>query len=179
MLLVKAPKRLELGSLNARLERLKLPMGLVLDRVDISGENVHLEGDPFKIELEKPGALEVVVSEKSLEAFLNEKAPGGLSGFEATLVNDKIYIQANMQMILTIRAAAVCTLRVEGGKQLFVDLESVDVLGVGAKNLVQKQLDSLNPILDASDLPLDATITSAKVAKGEIVVRGEVEPKSV
>jgi hypothetical protein len=176
---VKEPQTLDVGSFTARLEQVALPMGLVLDVVNVVGERIHLEKEPFQIQLASPGQLEVTVSEKSLEAFLNAKSPGNLSGFEVTLVNERIYIQATAHVIVPIKAAAVCTLRIEGGKQLFVDLESVDVLGVGAKKLVQSQLDSINPVLDASDLPLEARLTSSAVAKGAVVLRGEIEPKPV
>jgi hypothetical protein len=152
-------------------------MGLVLDWVELKGERIHLEKKPFRIELSKPGELEVMVSEKSLEKFLNEKAPGNMSGLEVTLLNGKIYVKGTAHIIVPIPAAAVCTLRIEGGQQLFVDIESVDVLGVGAKKLVQNQLDEINPVLDARDLPLEARLTSATVSQGAIVLRGEVEPK--
>lgn len=167
---------IDVRTFHATLTDVLLPMGLNLDEVRLEGEKLHGEKKPFRITLEQPGKLEVVVSEASLTIFLNKKAPGGLQDLEIQVRNGRLFIDGRVRMIIEVAASAVCTLRIVDGKQLFVDLESVDVLGVGAKTLVQNQLDSINPVLDASDLPLDATLTEVHAEDGRVVLRGLVSP---
>jgi hypothetical protein len=169
-------ERLEVATLDAELGGVVLPMGLRLDRATIRGRGLHLNKDPFSIELGQPGELEVRVKEDALAEFLEQKAPAGLRDFEVQLREGRIYVKASIRMILEVRGLAICRLKIEEGRRLLVELESVDVMGVGAKNLLQAQLDQVNPVLDTDDLPLRATLTSVDVEEGEVVLRGEVLP---
>ena len=80
-------------------------------------------------------------------------------------------------LVFDVPAKAVCTLRIVDGQKLFVDLESVEILGAGAKNLVQSQLDKINPVLDADSFPISATLTEVTTDAGVVTVRGTAAPK--
>jgi len=78
---------------------------------------------------------------------------------------------------MIMKASAICTLRIQEGEALYVDLESVDVLGVGAKNLVQNQLDKINPVIRMSDLPIEAALTDWVIEDGKLILEGDVHPR--
>ncbi len=168
---------LTVRTLQAELRGVMLPMGLELDRVTIQGEGLGIERDPIKFNLPTPGSLEVAITDLALQAFLEKKAPGGLRDFFVQLSDGQVHVHATGRFIIEVRAAAICNLRIQDGKQLFVDLEKVDVMGVGAKRLVQNQLDSVNPVFDVAELPVDATLTSVEIGGGMLIVKGTVAPK--
>jgi hypothetical protein len=87
-------------------------------------------------------------------------------------------VDATMQVILSVPVSAVCTLRIDQGKRLFIDLESVSVLGGAPKAMVQKQLDAINPVFDLDTLPVDGNLESVEVADGKALLKGRLEPKA-
>jgi hypothetical protein len=171
-------KSIDVGQLAARLVAVALPMGLTLDEVIIQAEGLHLEKSPFSIALSTPGSLEVRLSAKSLADFLNHKAPGGLSGFKVRLEEDNIYIEAKATIIISVSVGAVCRLRIEDESRMFVDLVRVEAIGgTGAHNIVQRQLDNINPIIDGKDLPVHATFRSVHNEGDWLVIRGTIAPR--
>ena len=169
---------LDIGEFTAQLRNLMLPMGLRVDDVRLYGKGLHLVREPFSAKLESAGQLEVFVSEASLAMFLEAQAPAGLKDFRVEARDGKLYVRAVKTVIVAFPANAVCTLRIENGRQLFVDLESVEVAGgASIKTLVQNQLDKINPIVDAADLPMvQARIDGLKVEAGGITLTGQVQP---
>ncbi len=149
-------------------------MGLVINGVTLTASQVHLQKDPFKVQVPEPGTLQALILAPNLADFLNQQAPGGLKDFKVELRDGKIHVQAS---IMIMKALAVCTLRIQDGTQLFVDLESVDVMGVGAKNMVQNQLDKINPVLNAADLPIQAKLTGYEIADGRLIIQGQITPE--
>ncbi|MBC8064257.1 MAG: LmeA family phospholipid-binding protein [Chlorobia bacterium] len=170
---VEQPQSLDVGQVEVILQDLALPMGLVINGVTLHAKQIHLEKEPFKVQAPEPGTLEALVLAPNLADFLNKQAPGGLKDFKVELRDGKIHIQAS---IMIMKAVAVCTLRIQDETKLFVDLESVDVMGVGAKNMVQSQLDKINPVLDAADLPIEARLTGYEIADGRLIIRGTIYP---
>jgi hypothetical protein len=82
-------------------------------------------------------------------------------------------------MIISINVGAVCKLRIENESELYVDLVRVEAIGgSGAHNIVQRQLDNINPVIKAQDLPLDAAIQSVEAENGWIIVRGTLSPRT-
>ena len=164
---------LDIGSLEVVLEDVALPMGLIVNAITLSANSVHLEQKPFKVEVPQPGSLVAMILADNLARFLDKEAPGGLRDFKVDLKEGKIYIQAS---IMIMKAAAVCTLRIVERTKLFVELESVDVMGVGAKNMVQSQLEKINPVIDAGDLPVPAELTHFEIGEGKLILYGSVSP---
>ncbi|MFI5386093.1 MAG: LmeA family phospholipid-binding protein [Fimbriimonadales bacterium] len=170
---------LDVGHIAARLLAVTLPMGLTLDEIILEGESVHIEKEPFSISLARPGSMDVRVSEASVAEFLNERAPGGLSDFRVRLSEGLVYIDAKASLIISINVGAVCKLRIEEESKLYVDLVRMEAIGgSGAHNLVQRQLDSINPVMNVADLPLNAILTSVEVENQWLVVRGTIAPRS-
>lgn len=164
---------LDVGHLEVVLQNLSLPMGLVINAMTLHAKHVHIEKDPIVISVPEPGTLEALVLAPNLADFLNKQAPGGLRDFKVELKEGKIHVQAS---IMIMKASAVCSLRIQDGTKLYVDLETVDVMGVGARNMVQSQLDKINPVLDADDLPIEAQLTEYEITDGSLIVRGHLTP---
>jgi hypothetical protein len=118
------------------------------------------------------------VSEASLAAFLEAQAPAGLRDFKVEARDGKLYVKAVKTVIVAIPATAVCALRIEDRRRLMVELESVEVAGgTSIKTLVQNQLDRINPIVDAADLPMvQATLDEVRMEGGGVILIGQVQP---
>ncbi len=168
---------LEVGGLEAHLKGVVLPMGLRLDTLDLWGEGLRLQKTPFHIAATQPGRLEATVSESALAAFLESQSPGGLRNFVVRVGDERVHIQATKTMFIEVRANAVCRLRIDEGKRLFVDLESVEAMGMNPTALVQGQLDRINPVLDVRDLPVAAHLTSVQATGGKVLLKGTVDPR--
>lgn len=152
-------------------------MGLVVDVVRISGDAASLATDPLELALQDWGAIEAEVTANDLAAFLTAQAPSSLKDFEVALANGFIDVTATAKVIVELRATAKCYLSIRGGgKQLFVELDSVDGLAM-ARGMIQGQLDQINPVLDAAQLPLDVVFESATAKDGKITLQGKARPK--
>jgi len=174
---VEPPQTLEIGEFEVVLKDVALPMGLIVNALTLTGVDLKLENKPFKIESPSPGKITVLIFEDNLAAFLSKQAPGGLKDFKIQLKDGKIHVQASMKMIVEVRASAICALRIKDGAALYVDLESVDLMGVGAKNLVQGQLDKINPVLQTKDFPVETTLTDYEISDGKLTLHGDVFPR--
>lgn len=168
---------LDIGEFTAHLRNTVLPMGLNIDDIRIYGSKIRLIHPPFSAAMSQPGKLEVFVSSGSLAAFLEKLGPAGLRDFRVEAADDRIVVRAVKVVLIPIASTAVARLRIHEGRQLFIELDSVEVAG-GAplKNLVQGQLDQINPVLDVAQLPfVKARLTGVTMDRGGIVVTGEVE----
>ena len=151
-------------------------MGLRVDTVEVRADGLHFETEPFQASVQKPGTFEVFVGERSLADFLNKKAPGGIKNFVVDANPGKLNVNATVSMIIQLQAEAVCTLRIVDQRYLFVDLESVNVMGAGATSLVQSQLEKINPVLDVEEFPVRATLDEVHIVEGGIKMNGTVAP---
>lgn len=168
---------LDVAEFSAHLKGVTLPLGLIVDDVRIAGQGIHLEREPFVAKLSAPGRLEVFVSVTALAKFLEAQAPAGLKDFRVEGKDGKLVVRASKTVIVPIPATAVCALRIENGRQLFVELESVEVAGgASIRNLVQNQLDRINPLVDAADLPMvKATLDQVRIEPNGVILSGSVE----
>lgn len=172
---------MQVGEFEATFRNVVLPMGLTIDSIAISGGRTELALDPFSIVPDRPSEMLIMVTGSSLAAFLTAKAPGGLKDFSVNLAGGKLRVAASIKMIFEVRAEAVCGLRLADGKELFVDLETLETVsgpkGIAPKSLVQGHLDQINPVIDLHTLPVTANIRSIKISDGAIVMAGELSPK--
>lgn len=171
-----ANQRVEVGPFAFSFKDVLLPMGLKVDAVEIRGDGGTLNSNPFSLELLQPGAMEATVTEAALMAFLEAQDLGGIHSISIRAEDGKLHVKAKKTVLVDLKIAAVAVLRIVDGKQLWIDIESVDVMGAGAKNLVQSQLAKVNPVLDTKDLPIQATLSSVTIGDGKVVLRGTVAP---
>ncbi|AIE87558.1 DUF2993 domain-containing protein [Fimbriimonas ginsengisoli] len=169
-------EKVDVGEFTVHLRDVLLPMGLRVDDVRFGGKGLHIERSPLVISAPEPGQLEAFVGEASLAEFLNAKAPAGLRKFQVRAKDGKLFVDAVKTVLVDLKASAVCTLRIEDGRKLMVDIESVDVAGAGIKTLLQNQLDKVNPIFDIAEFPVDASLDSVRVEDGGVLLFGHVRP---
>ncbi len=161
-------------SLAALFRNLRLPVGLVVDEVRLEGDGLALNTPKSSVGLDRPGRVVATISEHRLAEFLNLKAPGGLRGFAVRAEGGELTVTAQAPMLIPVKATAQCSLEIVDGKRLNVVLKDVEVLGLGARGLVEAQLDKLNPVFDAAELPLDVTLTRVEVEGGLLTLHGEI-----
>lgn len=166
----------KVGSIEAVFRSLQLPVGITIDEVAVIGADAIVSENPFGIELDQPGKVLARLGEKSLSDFLDGQAPGGLRDFRVELVGGFVHIRATAVVLIAVPVQAVCTLRIHEGRQLFADLESVNVLGMGARSMVEAQLEKINPIVDAKDIPLDMEFVRVTVEQGFVELEGRIRP---
>lgn len=172
-----ANQTVKIGSLTATLQKIVLPVGLEIEKVEIEGEGLQLTPEPLNFSLPKPGKLKVSVTESALASFLNKRSPGGLKEFKVRITGGAVHVEATAVLLIPIKALAKCGLSIRGeGKLLWVDLVSVDVAGIGAKSLVQNQIDQVNPVFDMQQFPITGKLETVTIGEGEILLTGSVAP---
>ncbi len=168
--------RLSVDALTATFEGVTLPIGLTVQSLTVKGKGVELASHPLSIQVAEPATFEALVDEAAIIAFLTSKAPGGLKEFEVKLADGKVHVKAVMKIIVELRASAECHLAIKDGRQLMVELDSADVLSVGAKSLIKGQIDNVNPIFDVAQLPVPATLESVAIEAGVVRLTGTISP---
>lgn len=165
---------LRLGLLDMTLRNVDTPFGLRLDEVRIGAEDVGFDFESKQYTALSPARVVVTVLEEDLGIFLDKRAPGALKAIQTRIVPGFIHVAATARVIVEIRAKAICTLRIESGKRLLVDLVEVEGMAPAVKSIVQTQLDRINPVLDATDLPLDVTLDEARLLDGRLTLLAHI-----
>lgn len=167
-------KQIEFDHLAAMLQGVVLPEGPKIDRLIISSPSAQIKVKPFTLDLKEAADVTAEVGEANLAAYLGKILPGNMSGVKVECADGKVTVRAKAKFIVDIPVEAVCTLRLVEGRQLFVDLQSVNVLGGGAATgMVEDQIRKANPILSSSDLPFDLEMESVVVANGQVEIKGK------
>lgn len=170
------PAPITVGELSASFHQIETPYGLVVDALNVKGGRCVVTPEPFSLTLDRPGDWEAFIEEDALQAFVESKVPAQLRNVRVKLVPGEIRVTASVQIIVDLNVEAICTLAIRDRKSIWVELQSVSVGGGAAKNLVQQQLDKVNPVLDAKDLPLNLMFDAVQILQGELVVTGKAEP---
>jgi hypothetical protein len=171
------PGPVSIGEISVTLRRVMTPIGLEVDTVVLGGSDVTIQPSPFAISGPTPISAEVTITAAAIQALLAEKAPGGLSGIQVVIDDGQIIVTGTKRILVDIPATAKCRLRIFEGSQIFVDLVSVEVLrGASLTNVIRSQIDALNPLIDAADLPIALTFSEIVSDEGTIRVRGSVPP---
>lgn len=152
------------------------PVGLVVSAVRLWGDGAALQTEPFTYTLQNDARVQALIHQASLEAFIKTNLPDNMSDVSVTLKPGKVVVKGKVKVILPVGVTATCTLRVVEGTKVYVDLETVEMLGAGVKTLVQKQIDAINPVLDTADWPVDVNLDEVRVEKGRVVAEGTVVP---
>jgi hypothetical protein len=103
-----------------------------------------------------------------------------LHSFRVEIADGTVTVHASKTVLIEIRAKAVAHLTIVDSKSLHIELDSVELLGgAGLTNLVRQQVDGMNPIFDARELPVPMTLESVEAADGVVRVFGLIEPPQV
>lgn len=167
---------LSIAAFVTTLDEVRLPVGLTVRSIRLNGAGLDISTDPVTLSLPSPARFEAEVDEAGVQAFLNQKAPGGLKNFVVKIVDGEIRVEAVLKVLIELKASAVCRLAIVGGQRLMVELQSAEMLSVGAKTLIQSQIDNVNPIFDVAQLPLPVTLETVEAVDGAIKLTGTVSP---
>jgi hypothetical protein len=167
--------KVEVGGFEAVFRQVELHFGLTVDAVRITVENASIVDHPFKVAFDRPGKVLATVSADNLAKFLSNKSPGGLRDFDVKIEGNKLVVSASIKVVVDVRARAICALEIREGKEIWVKLEDVEVLGVGARRLVEKQLEKINPVLDVSQFPVNIELESTSASEGELILVGRLK----
>lgn len=151
-----------------------LPNGLQVDRIVVGGDNVQIVPKPLDLILSGPGALSAELTEGELARFISGQLPAAVRDVEVQCIGGRLQVAAIAKVVFEIRAIAMCRLEIVDGRYLYVRLESVEPGGpVGS--LIESQIDRINPVFDAADLPLPVTLHSVASEAGRLTVSGTFE----
>jgi hypothetical protein len=169
--------RVRTERVSVNLEKVTLPMGLVADRVEIQASELTVQLDPFDVLSPSPAEIVIAVGLLSLASYLETRQVGGLKGFRCEHSNGNLVVHASKRVLIDVPATAECALEVRDGTSLWIRLVTVEVLGgTSIKNLVQSQIDRVNPIFSVAELPVRATLNTAEVTPAGAVIRLEIAP---
>jgi hypothetical protein len=166
----------EIGLFEAAFRDIDLPMGLRVDSVHLTGASLRLFKDPLRALAPEPGKVRIVVLEEALTQFVGRKPPWGMKNFRVRIADGKLFFEATKTVLVDLKVKGVCTLRIQDESSVFVDLESVDVVGAGITQLVQSHIDELNPILTTTMLPFPAKLKTLEMLDGKATLWGEISP---
>lgn len=169
------PKEAQLESLVLDASQVKLPNGLVLDKFALDLPSASAQLKPFSLTLSAPAKFEATVSQTSVARFLNGQGIGGLKDFTAKVDDGVVVVEATARVIVELRVAVTCTLRIVDEDKLYIDLQSVSVPGPVARGIVEKELAKANPVLDLAVIAPTVKMRSVTAANGEILVQGTAD----
>ncbi len=161
---------------NASFFLIQTPFGLVINALHLKAAKTTIDHEPFSLLLAEPATWEAFVEQAAVQMFVENQIPDTIREINVEILLGYIHVTAKVKVIVEIEAIAKCSIRIHDAKQLFVEVESVSVGGAAVRNLVQQQLDKVNPILDAKDLPLNLTFDRVELREGEIAMFGFAEP---
>lgn len=170
------PIEVTVATVAVELRDVALSMGLRAESLRLLGEGILVTNEPFAWSVKRPADLEAVVTESAIADLVRAKSPPNLRDIAVQLVADSIVVQATTRVLFDVRAVARIGLEIQDEQRLVLALQSVEPFAGIAQGVVAPQLEALNPVFDATELPVHLRLTTAKVEAGRIVIRGTVEP---
>lgn len=161
---------LELGALN-----ITLPMGLTIDSFELKVGHTKCQLKPFHLNLNEPADFEARVSSQNIASFLELKQVGGLKGFAVTIEPESLTVEATAKVVVTMRVAAKCGLKIQNNSQLVVELISVSVPGPMVRKMVEKELAKANPLFDIAEVISGASLSIVSFKDDHIVITGKAD----
>jgi hypothetical protein len=166
-------QRIKIGSAKVRLEWLMTPFGLLID-------SVELEGGPFEIDTDRlsqssgGGSFLATVKAQSIQVFLENQAPAGMSNFGVEVHPDGVHVKATKAVIVQIPVNAHAKLKLDSPASLSIELISAAAMGAGLNTLVANQIEQLNPIITADQFPFPVGFESVEHTDGAVLLRGSL-----
>ena len=165
-------EQFSLGSAAVFVQQLALPVGLTLDEVTVKGDAMKIATKPFSFEAASPCEFEATISEKSLARFIFNKLPANFDDLEIHLEDGYIHAEATVRVIFPVRGAMHLILRIEDGQRIYADLKKASI----AQSMIESQIEKINPVFDAADVPVTMHLESVEIADHKLVIRGTVMP---
>lgn len=168
------PQAVHIGGYDATLRDIRLPKGLLLSEVRITGAKLELSKDPNRIASEECGNVRVEVLESALTEFVGASPPAGVREIRIRIAEGQIHFEAIKTVLIDLKVKAICNLTIVDEKAVYIELVSVDVAGVGLRQFVQSHIDKINPVITTDALPVPARLQRIDLADGKLVLLGTV-----
>lgn len=160
--------------MEATFHGLELSIGLKVRVMRLASGPSTMELHPFNLVFERPGTVEVEVTQEAVAAMLERHAPKGLGGFSVLAQYGKLFVEATARLGVKVKVDAVATVEIEGHDRLVVRLEKVGSLPGPVSDLVAKQIERVNPLVTTDDWPAKVQLDTVTVDHGLVVVRGRL-----
>lgn len=149
---------------------LVLPMGLRVATLDLSIDQGSVDGDTRTYRWQGEAPASARIDEKDLADFLTPRLPDSLKNVSVRCGDGVIQINAEAKIVFTVQVKVYCRLEIQANTQLVVKVHSVEP-GI-AESLVEGQVEKMNPVFQASDLPVPIQLSSVEVRDGSIFLDG-------
>lgn len=149
------------SSLAAFAQDVLLPMGLVVDEVELKALGLSYD---TTLSMGQPAQAKVRISAQSLQDFVVSQLPPIVQKLNIKFQDGKILATATVRLVLEVTATAHLLPQIVDGKTLM--LKMVDFEGPGiARGLLEKQIEERNPIFDTSTLPFPLELQEVTIGE--------------
>jgi len=154
---------------------LVLPNGLRIASVDVDLPTPVLQVKPQIYLPEGTIAnIEATISAADIQAYLVKKRPGGISDIVVKAEDGLLTVTGTARMLVPVQIGAQGKLEFSSGKLNFIPTRA-EVGGVKMPDgLVREKLDEVNPIIDTTGYPLEATVRSIEIVDGVVKLAAQI-----
>lgn len=167
-------KSIVTGKMEATFHDLELSIGLKVKLMKLASGRSTMELHPFNLLFDRPGTVEVEVTQEAVAEMLERHAPPGLGRFSVVAQYGKLFVEARANLGVKVKVDAVATVEIEGHDRIVVRLEKVGSLPGPVSDLVAKQIERVNPLVSTDDWPAKVKLDTVSVDHGMVVVRGQL-----
>ena len=158
--------------LQVSTQGLILPNGLRIASVNVVLPMPVVQINPFFLPEGTTVDLDAVIEAPDIEAYLNKRQPSGMTNFSVKAENGALTVVAIAKVIVSVQVGAEGTLEFSAGKLIFVP-KRAEVGGVRMPDgMMRDQLNKVNPIIDTTGYPIEATVKSIKIGDGVVKLSG-------
>lgn len=156
----------DLEQLHATASNIRLSNGLVVDSVDLEASHVRFDENGASYE----GFARAVarLSPESVEGFLAAQVPQMVQNVRVAFEGDQIVVRATASLMLTVEVTIRIGLEIQDDTRLAAVVQSVEP-GL-ARRLIEDEIAKVNPLLDASDLPVSVEFESIVIAEDAVTL---------
>ncbi|MGE0000814.1 MAG: hypothetical protein AB7F50_00255 [Fimbriimonadaceae bacterium] len=156
----------DLEHLHATATNIRLANGLVVDSAVLEASDVGFDEDGARYE----GFARAVarLSPQSVEKFLAAQVPPMVQNVSVAFVGDQIVVRATATLMLTVDVTIKIGLEIQDDTRLAAVVHSVEP-GI-ARKLIEDELVKVNPLLDASDLPIPVEFESIDITERAVTL---------
>ncbi|MBL8060544.1 MAG: hypothetical protein JNK63_07510 [Chthonomonas sp.] len=146
-------------SLAAFAQNVKLPMGLVLDEVEVKAAGISFDGDASLLE---PAQVIARISPESLTTFVAAQLPPIVQRVEIGFKEGLIVARVVVKLVVEVTATARLLPEIQDKKSLTLKL--VDFEGPAiARGFLEKQIADRNPVFESASVPFPLDLDDVQV----------------
>ncbi|MBL8048062.1 MAG: LmeA family phospholipid-binding protein [Chthonomonas sp.] len=150
-----------------------LPFGLVVDEISVRATEPVVNLDNGKIAAIGAQDAFAIVSEASIASYLRPQLPSAVKEADVYIGDGLLKIAAKVVVVFPISVNAYCRLEIVDESRLEIRLHDVEP-GGPVRGMLEKYIDDVNPILQASDLPIALRFTDVQLADGQVRLQAEL-----